>query len=222
VLLLNPDTEVQERALDALVDFMDAHPEAGAAGSMLLNPDGTLQPSCFPLPTLSRELWRMLHLDKIKPYGVYDMRSWSQDEPREVEDVQGASMILRRKALQQVGLLDEDYFMYTEEVDLCYRLRKNNWHIFWVPQSSVMHYGGQSTQQIAEKMFLSLYQTKLLYFRKNRGKAAALTYKAIILIASLIRLAISPFIWLKPAPERARYWLLARYYLHLLKTLPQM
>jgi GT2 family glycosyltransferase len=76
ILLLNPDTEVKPGALNALVAFMDAHPEAGAAGSRLLNADGTLQPSCHPRPTLSREFWRMFYLDAVVPYGCYDMSKW--------------------------------------------------------------------------------------------------------------------------------------------------
>ncbi len=222
IWLLNSDTEVKHHALDRLHNFMELHPETGAAGSMLLNPDGTLQTSCYPLPTLSRELWRLFHLDKIRTYGVYNMKSWNLDEPREVEVVQGASLMLRREALDQVGVLDEDYFMYTEEVDLCDRLSKADWHLYWVPKSQIVHYGGQSTQQVAEEMFLSLYQTKLLYFRKNHGRSAALVYKMILLIVSLARIVLSPLALLKKPPERDKYLILAGHYLCLFKKLPGM
>jgi len=222
VWLLNSDTKVKPNALDHLFNFMQLHSDAGAAGSMYQNPDGSLQTSCYPLPTLSREIWRLLHLDNIRPYGVYTMDKWSISDPKEVEVLQGASLILRRVALDQVGAFDEDYFMYTEEVDLCNRLIEGGWSLFWVPQSQVIHYGGQSTQLEATRMFLSLYQTKILYFRKNHGDFAAFIYKLILLGTSLARLAISPLAWLKPPFERNQYIKLTQHYMLLLKKLPGM
>jgi len=222
VVLLNPDTVVKPGALEALVPFMDTHPQAGAGGARLLNPDGTLQTSCYPAPTLSREFWRLFHLDAYWLYAHYDMASWGLDRPREVDVLQGACLILRREALDQVGLLDEDYFIYTEEVDLCQRLRHQGWKAYWLPQAAVVHYGGQSTQQVAAQMFLSLYQTKLLYFRKNHGRRAAQLYKLILLAATLTRLLLSPVAWLERSPQRRRHLILAGHYGRLLLALPKM
>jgi GT2 family glycosyltransferase len=222
VLLLNPDTEVKPSALKTLIGFMDTHPEAAAAGSCLLNSDGTLQTSCYPRPTLSRELWRLFHLDALRPYGVYRMTDWDLDKPREVDVIQGAALILRRQALDQVGLLDGEYFMYTEEVDLCYRLQKGGWPLYWVPQSQVVHYGGQSTQQIASEMFLCLYQTKLAFMRKHYGWLAAQAYKLILLAATLARLLFSPLVWFEQPRQRQRHLTLANHYRRLLMTLPRM
>ncbi len=222
VFLLNPDTELKPGALAPLIEFLDSHPQAGAAGSRLLNPNETLQTSCYPALTLSRELWRLFHLDKFHAYGVYHMKKWDTDARREVDVLQGASLLLRRKALDQVGVLDDDYFMYTEEVDLCYRLQKGGWQLFWVPQSQVVHYGGQSTQQVATKMFLWLYQSKLIFFRKHYGRIGAFVYKLILLLATLIRLILSPLIWLEPLPRRRRHLTLAGQYRQLLWQLPRM
>ena len=222
VLLLNPDTEVKPGALKTLIGFMDAHPEAGAAGSRLLNPDGTLQTSCYPRPTLSREFWRLFHLDALHPYGVYRMADWDLDKPREVDVIQGAALTLRRQALDQVGLLDGEYFMYTEEVDLCYRLQKGGWLLYWVPQSQVVHYGGQSTQQIPAEMFLCLYQTKLVFMRKHYGWLAAQAYKLILLAATLTRLLLSPLAWFQRPLQRQRHLTLANHYRRLLIALPRM
>ena len=135
VLLLNPDTKVMDGAISSLIEFMSSTPDAGAAGSHLLNPDGTLQISSWPAPTLSRELWRLLHLDSVRSYAEYPASTWTVDAPKLVDSVQGASMILRRKALEDVGLLDAQYFMYTEEIDLCLRIRNAGWRVYWVPQS---------------------------------------------------------------------------------------
>jgi len=219
VLLLNPDTEVLPGTLEILVHFMDAHPQAGAAGTRLLNPDSTLQPSCHPAPTLSREFWRLFHLDAIWPYACYPMASWDLETAREVDVVQGACLILRREALDQVGWLDEDYFIYSEEVDLCHRLRQHGWSVYWVPQAVVMHYGGQSTQQVATEMFLRLYQSKLLYFRKHHGWLATEVYKLILLAAALTRLLLSPLAWLERPPQRQRHLVLAGHYRRLVRAL---
>lgn len=222
VLLLNPDTLVRPNALEVLIHFMDAHPEAGAAGSRLLNADGTLQPSCYPVPTLSRELWRLFHLDVLFPFASYQMHKWDSGKPRSVGVLQGTSLILRGQALAEIGLLDETYFMYSEEVDVCHRLRKAGWRLYWVPQSQVVHYGGQSTKQIADEMFLQLYRSKLLFFRKHYGHGAGLSYKWILLVASLARLSLMPLSQLGRKAVRERNLVLAGRYRRLLAALPSM
>jgi GT2 family glycosyltransferase len=220
VLLLNPDTVVEPGALAALVRFLDTHADAAAAGARLLNEDGSLFSSCSPAPTLGRELWRLFHLDAIWPWATYRMRSWDPETPRVVDVVQGACMLLRRAALDEVGLLDGDYFMYSEEVDLCHRLRRRGWQVWWVPQARVVHLGGQSTRQVAAAMFIRLYQSKVLYFRKNHGRRAARVYKAILLAASLARIALSPLACVGSAPLRRRQLTLAGHYCRLVATLP--
>lgn len=222
LLLLNPDTRVQTGSLSTLLAFMEGHPQAGAAGPRLLNPDDWLQPSCSPEPTLLRELWRLFHLDVLWPYALYPMHTWDPLDPRPVDVIQGACLMLRREALNQVGILDEAYFIYSEEVDLCYRLRKNGWQLYWVPQAQVIHYGGQSTQQVSAEMFLLLYQSKLQYFRKHHGRLAGLAYKMILLAASLTRLGVSPLAWLEHLPRRAQHLALAQNYQRLLLELPRM
>ena len=222
LLLLNPDTEVRAGALDTLVRFLDENPQAGTAGSRLVNPDGSLQMSCTPSPTLSRELWRLFHLDRFKPYGIYDMRSWCLEKPRRVDILQGASLVIRREVFEQVGLLDEDFFVFSEEVDLCHRIQQAGWELYWVPQSQVVHYGGQSTNQVPEKMFLELYRGKVLFFRKHRGWWITLLYKVILLFAALARLAVTPLAWLEKQPKRRQLFILSRRYKRLLGALSTM
>jgi GT2 family glycosyltransferase len=150
------------------------------------------------------------------------MINWDMYTPREVDVLQGASLLLRREALDQVGLLDDQYFMYTEEVDLCYRLHKSGWKLFWVPASKIVHYGGQSTKQVATKMFLCLYQSKLIFLRKHYGRMAAQTYKLVLLIATLARLLIFPFSLLESSSKRQHHLALANQYRKLLVELPRM
>lgn len=221
VLLLNPDTDVRPGAIDALVEFMDRNPHAGAAGPRLLNPDGTFQTSCQPAPSLFREFWRLFHLDALHPYSIYSMQDWELDEARDVDVLEGACLILRREALSQVGLIDEDFFMYSEEVDLCHRLRTTGWMLYWIPHAQVMHYGGRSTAQVPFDMFLRLYQSKVLYFRKNHRFWSAQLYKLILVSAVLARLVASPLVWLERQPQRQRYMALASYYRRLLIAVPR-
>jgi hypothetical protein len=222
VLLLNPDTILKGGALQTLKQFLEDHPDSGAAGAMLLNPDGSLQYSCSPEPTLAREFLRLFHLGGVRPDGYYNMGEWNTSEPRRVEVLLGACVMIRREALKQVGLLDEGFFMYSEEVDYCRRLRDAGWLIYWVPQAKVVHLGGQSTRQAAVRMFLELYKAKVQYFRKHHGSVPAQLYKLILFFAGLARLISAPLIWLQPGSKAEDRQNLVTNYRQLLKALPGM
>jgi GT2 family glycosyltransferase len=222
IMLLNPDTEIKAGAFDKLIRFLEENPNAGAVGARLISPNGGLQNSCHPDLTLSRELWRLFHLDKLHNYGTYDMQKWDLSNPRQVDVLQGAALVLRDEALKQVGLLDEDYFMYTEEVDLCFRLRQAGWTLHWIPEAKVLHYGGQSTKLVAEKMFLTLYESRLKFFRKHYGPPAARGYKLVLTAAALTRVSLIPISLLISPDTRDRNMQLASRYSRLLAALPKM
>lgn len=222
VLLLNPDTEVHPGALDALVTFLNTHPQAGAAGARLLNPDGSLQYSCSPAPTLLREAARLFHLPGFRGDGTYNMGDWDPAQPRPVDVLLGACLALPRAVLDRTGLLDEDYFIYSEEVDLCLRVQRHGWQLYWTPQAEVVHYGGQSTRQAAAEMFLRLYEGKVLYFRKHYGWTAVQAYKAILFAAALGRLALTPLALLKGDARRDEALTVSRHYRRLLAALPRI
>jgi GT2 family glycosyltransferase len=213
---------VHPGALAALVDFLDHQPKAGAVGSALVGGDGVLQTSCSPAPTVGRELWRLLHLDRLYPLAQYPMQRWSRVEPRPVDVVQGASLLLRRAALEQIGPLDETYFMYTEETDLCYRLRRAGWSVYWAPASVVTHYGGQSTRQIATMMFLQLYRSKLLYFRKHYGLRAGARYKGVLYLTGGLRVLLSEIVGIVRPAQRQQQRQIAQNYRQLLAALAAM
>ena len=219
ILLLNPDTEVLPGALRTLVEAAKESPQIGALGPRILNPDRSLQTSCYPFPTLLREFWRLFHLDLLWPYGVYDMAQWQTHVNRKVDVLLGACLLIRKTALDKVGLLSEDYFMYTEEVDICYRIKQNKWDIYWIPKAEIIHYGGQSTRQVSRQMFLHLYQSKILFFKKHYGSISAILYKVILLFTSLTRLVISPLAYLTRSPYRGERLELAFNYRQLVKTL---
>ena len=183
VLLLNSDTVVHAGALQKLVEFMDAHPKAGACGARLLNADGTLQHACHPMLTPEREFWRLAFLEHLIPRATYPMHRWDETTPRQVEVIKGACLLLRRESLDQVGSLDEDYFMYTEEVDLCYRLAQAGWELWYVPQALVTHFGGASSGQMPEEMYLQLYHSKLQFYRKFGGERRSKRFKTYLRLA---------------------------------------
>ena len=220
VLLLNPDTVVKSNAISELILFLDNNPDAGIAGARLINPDGTLQISAFPFPTLFREFWRMFHIDSVVCLSNYPMKNWDQDQAREIDTLLGACMLIRREALIQFGLFDEEYFIYSEEVDLCTRLNDAGWRLYWVPSAVVIHYSGRSTQQVSEDVFLRLYEGRILYFRKHHSKLSVFVYKLILFAATITRLVLTPFILVKEPAKRNEHLSLSNNYRRLLWSLP--
>jgi len=191
VMLLNSDTEVRPGALEALLRFMETHPRAGACGARLVNADGSLQPSCHPMLTPGREFWRLMFLDKLLPRATYPMARWDATSPRRVEVIKGACLLLRREALEQVGPLDDNYFMYTEEVDLCHRLAQAGWELWWEPRAQVVHFGEASSRQAREEMYLQLYRSKAQFYRKFGGEERVATFKRYLRLAYLPRKALT-------------------------------
>jgi GT2 family glycosyltransferase len=218
VLLLNSDTELRPGALAALFAFMAAHPGTGACGPRLLNADGTLQISCHPLLTPWREFWRLVFLDRLLPLATYPLARWDTAQPHQVEVLKGACLMLRRDALDQVGLLDERYFMYTEEMDLCCRLLQAGWDLYWVPRAEVVHHGEASTRQVAEDMYIQLYRSKVQFHRKFGGQARSRLFKIFLALAYLPRWAFAAL----GQAFRTDFALRSRTYRRLLAELPTM
>jgi GT2 family glycosyltransferase len=134
----------------------------------------------------------------------------------------GACLLIRREALDVVGFFDEEYFIYSEEVDLCTRLNHAGWDLYWVPNAEVIHFGGQSTQQVAEEMFLRLYEGKILYFRKHHSNLEVMLYKLILFIATLARLALTPIAYLESSAKRREHLDLSQNYRRLLWEIPSL
>ncbi len=219
ILLLNPDTRLTPGAIAALRDAIVAGRRVAAVGPRLIFPNGLPQPSAELAPTLARELVRLLHLENVMSRSTSD-QNWYSQEDREVEVIKGACLMLRRAALEEVGLLDEDYFMYSEEVDLCKRLRDAGWAIMWSHRSEVVHHGWQSSRQVSTESFLNLYRGKIMYFRKHYGRPMAFIYKLLLVSASIARLAVSPAALLQRPEFRDRNLALAGRYSRLLKEIP--
>jgi GT2 family glycosyltransferase len=191
ILLLNPDTIVAEPTLRECVSFMDAHPQAGGLGVRMHNADGSLAPEsrrAIPSPWVS--CLKMLGFTKR-----YYMSHLSWQEPGRIEVVSGAFFMLRRKALDQVGLLDEDFFMYGEDIDLSYRLLKGGWEN-WFHPSDIVHFKGESTQKSSFRYVHVFYQAMLIFFRKHYGHLSlfftlpvklAIYFRATLALIDIIR-----------------------------------
>ena len=162
ILLLNPDTVVYENTLQGCLDFMDANPEAGGVGVRMLTREGKVAPeSRRAVPTPWVAFLKMLGLTSR-----YYMSHLPWDKPGRIEVVSGAFCMLRHKALDQIGLLDEDFFMYGEDIDLSYRLLKGGWQNWYLPYD-IIHYKGESTQKSSFRYVHVFYQAMLIFFRKH-------------------------------------------------------
>ena len=191
VLLLNPDTIVAEPTICECGSFMDAHPHAGGLGVRMHNADGTLAPEsrrAIPSPWVS--CLKMLGFTRR-----YYMSHLSWDEPGRIEVVSGAFFLLRRKALDEIGLLDEDFFMYGEDIDLSYRLLKGGWENWYQP-SDIIHFKGESTQKSSFRYVHIFYQAMLIFFRKHYGHQSflftvpvklAIYFRAALALIDIVR-----------------------------------
>jgi GT2 family glycosyltransferase len=186
VLLLNPDTIVEEHTLRQVLDFMDHHPKAGGAGVMMHQGDGSRAPeSRRAIPTPWVSCLKMLGFTKR-----YYMSHLSWEEPGRIEVISGAFCFLRRKAIDEVGWLDEDFFMYGEDIDLSYRLLKGGWENWYLPYP-ITHFKGQSTQKSDFRYVHIFYQAMLIFFRKHYSHLSvfyALPVKAAIYFRAFIAL----------------------------------
>jgi GT2 family glycosyltransferase len=194
VLLLNPDTVVLPGALETMVKFMETCPQAVALGCRLLNGNMTLQYSCAHFPNLLNMTMENLGLSRLLPrnpaFARGRMTWWDHDEVREVDQPSGACLLVRRSALEEVGLLDERFFMYFEEVDLCFRLKKHGWKIYFTPEAQVIHYGGQSSQWSIAVRATCFYHSMLSFFDKHYSRADACMIRAVVAVTMIGRVLV--------------------------------
>ena len=199
VLLLNSDTLVLDQAITKTVSFADGNPKAAVVGCRVLNPDRTLQPTCFMFPSVPNMLLSSSYLYKLFPrsklFGRERMTWWSRNDIREVDVVTGCFMLVRRQAIEDVGMMDERFFMYGEETDWCYRFRQAGWKILFTPNPEVVHVGGASTKQMKPEMVLQKRASILLFLKKHKRRVSY--GLACLLVASFFLLRI-PY-WLARA-----------------------
>lgn len=175
ILLLNPDTLVIDDAIDRMMKFMDEHPRVGIAGCKVLNGDGTLQLACRrSIPTPKVAFYRLTGLSRLFPnsrvMARYNLTYEDPEKPHEVDAVSGAFLMIRRKAVEDIGLLDERFFMYGEELDWCLRAKRAGWAVMYYPLARIVHYKGESTKYNSRKAALEFYRAMYLFHKKHFAK----------------------------------------------------
>lgn len=200
VLLLNPDTEVVGDALGEMVAYMDAHQRVGALGPQLLYPDGRVQSSRRRFPDL-----RTAYVEStcIQPWFAdsrilrrYYVLDASDHEILAVDWLVGACLLLRREALEEVGTLDERFFMYSEELDWCYRAKKAGWEVVYLPTARVVHHVGKSSEQVLPVRHAQFQRSKVLFFKKHHGDWTGETLRLFLLLTYLWQTMVEALKWL--------------------------
>ncbi len=215
-LLFNPDTGLKASSPDKMIAFMDNHPEVGVLGCKILNADGTIQPSNSSFPNLFTEFLRAFQVKKLIPGAglreeigqkwsamlgstlrEYLRVYWDSERIREVDWVSGACLLVRRSAIEDVGLLDESFFMYYEDADWCYRMREKGWKTYYFPFFEVVHYVGKSDSRFSPRTFVERQRSMYHYFRKHKDKKAVFLLRVFVFGGLALRwlglLVIYPF-----------------------------
>jgi GT2 family glycosyltransferase len=219
VLLLNPDTVAAPDAFERLARFLDRHPTAAVAAPQLLNEDGSLQKSAYRFPTVRSSLADYSTLSALFPkcpllLGA-QMHEWAHDGTRKVDWATGACLLFRRSALEEVGGLDGQYFIFAEEMDLCLRLRRAGWAVWYCPEAKIRHKVGASTSHRPTAMVLQSHRSTFRFFRKQYGSLVGQALRGIVLSANLARGALLSLTRSRPlrraaGKDPALYWQVVR------------
>ncbi len=194
ILLLNSDTVVLDKAIEKTLSFADDNPKAAALGCRVFNPDGTIQTTCFMFPSILNMILSSTYLYKLFPgskfFGREQMTWWDRNDIREVDVVTGCFILVRRQAIEQVGILDERFFMYGEETDWCYRMKKNGWKIMFTPVGQIIHYGGQSASKTPVTMIIQLRLSILKFIKKHYGRPSVFLARLLTALFFIVRLPV--------------------------------
>jgi GT2 family glycosyltransferase len=183
VLLLNSDTIILGDVLQQSVSYMEAQDDVGAMGCRVLNTDRTMQPTCSGYPTLARLLLMTLGLDRLPGLKVYDsylLRGWQRDTERDVEVISGCYLLVRRKIIDQIGGLDENFFFFGEETDWCLQMRNAGWRLKFSPVGEIVHHGGGSVKKLNYRRDVMLTEATIRLHKKNDGLLAAIVVFLIL------------------------------------------
>lgn len=191
ICLINSDVIVLEGCIEKLIELMDANPSAGISGPKILNQDCSLQVSCRSFPSIWNNLCQALGLNYLFPKSSFFsepfMKYWAHDKARKVDVITGCFWMVRRKALDEVGLLDEDFFIYGEDIDWCKRFHNADWDVLFYPEAQAIHIGGASSDNAPVRFYLEMQKADLQYWRKHHGRVGRAGYLAIILIRQTLR-----------------------------------
>ena len=195
VLLLNNDTIVNGPSFDAMVDFLDQNPKTGAVGGKIFNSDGSVQTCYNDFSTFQEEFLIATGLGKLIRPGYPGVVN--ANEIKSVDWISSACLMVRRSTLDEVGLLDDGYFIYGDEADLQYRIKKAGWDIYYLPHATIIHFGGRSMDRWKRRKMV--YRGKMLFYKKNYGSIHELLLRSMLAFLSMIKLAFWGIAFLFPA-----------------------
>lgn len=208
VCLINSDIIVLRDCLRYMINFMDKHNEIAVLGPKIHNPDRTLQRSCKSFPTLWNVFCRALALDTFMPrsrlFGGRLMTYWAHNSIRSVEVISGCFLMVRREALNKVGLLDERFFFYGEDIDWCKRFREAGWDVVFFPDAEAIHYGGASSSRASIRFYIELQRAALQYWKKHHSRLAQSSYLFITWLHQAFRIVGQTIVYIIRPSKRRR------------------
>ena len=192
VVLLNPDTVVQEDTFDKLLDFFKRTPDASAATCKIINPDGSFSVDCrHSIPTPLTAFWKLLGLNRLFPksriFGRYNLTYLDENEINQVEAISGSFMMIKKEVIDKIGNLDEDFFMYCEDIDYCHRINKDGGKIYYVPTSQIIHYKGESTKKNNLDYVITFNRSLYNFYKKHYQQKYIYPFKWLIILGTIFR-----------------------------------
>ena len=214
ILLLNSDTIVTPTTLPGMVRFLETHPDAGCVGCKHLNPDKTLQRSMDNFPSLLNDFLSYTELHRLQifqPLLKKKFAWWSDyDKVCEVDWVNGSCMMVRREAIKEIGGLDETFFIYAEEIDWCYRMKEHGWKVYFTPEATIIHIGGQAMNRAANKRIVLKYKGQYRFYRKHYSIFKYIALRIIVTLIVMVRIAILCMMYLLPKKLKKRWELITQ------------
>lgn len=205
LFLINSDVIVYPNCFNSLVTYIESQPQIGVLGPRIIGIDGKVQRSCMGYPSLWNSFCRAIFIDAIFPnvklFNGYMLSYWKHDAIKEVEVVNGCFWVIRHQALEKVGLLDENYFMYAEDIDWCKRFNDSDWKVVYYPLVEALHYGGASSANAPVRFYIEMQKANMKFFKKHYGILSLNIYKCIMLLHQSLR-AVGYSIWYILAPEK--------------------
>ncbi|WP_405305318.1 glycosyltransferase family 2 protein [Methanobrevibacter sp.] len=195
VLLLNSDTIVLENTLEDIYDYMEIHTDVGAAGCRVLLENGELDKACKrTFPNVKNSFLRLFHIPTNSKEDNYNLDDLPDDEVYEIDCLTGAFMFIRKKALDEVGFLDDTFFMYGEDIDLCFRIKHSGWKIVYYGKSKITHFKGASSKKQKSKLIYEFYHAMYIYYNKHHAKESSFIVNIVVYIGIIVLCVLKLFL----------------------------
>ncbi len=195
ILLLNSDTVVWENTLEQVYNYMEKHPDVGACGCRVRLENGELDKACKrTFPNVKNSFFRLFHIPNKSKDDNYNLTDLPDDEVYEIDCLTGAFMFIKNEALKQAGLFDETFFMYGEDIDLCYRIKDAGWKIVYYGKSSITHFKGASSKKQKNKLIYEFYRAMYIYYKKHHAKESSFIVNIIVYLGIFVLCVLKLFL----------------------------